>query len=73
MVKDIKPDIIVLDIMMPGLNVFEACIEIKKSIKTIIIMLTTRDDIDNHNGEIHVASKVNKGTAFLILLEELNK
>ena len=45
--KEIKPHIIILDIMLPGINGYEACIEIKKSIKTSIIMLTAKDEIDD--------------------------
>lgn len=45
--KEINPHLIILDIMLPGLNGYEVCSEIKKSIKTSIIMLTARDDIDD--------------------------
>jgi len=45
--KNIKPHIIILDIMLPGINGYEACVEIKKSIKTSIIMLTAKDEIDD--------------------------
>ena len=45
--KEIKPHIIILDIMIPGINGYEACQEIKKYIKTSIIMLTAKDDIDD--------------------------
>lgn len=47
MAKEIKPQIIVLDIMLPGLSGYEVCKEIKKHINTSIIMLTARDDIDD--------------------------
>lgn len=45
--KKIKPDIVILDIMLPKLNGYEACKEIKKYINTCVIMLTARDDIDD--------------------------
>lgn len=45
--KELSPQVIILDIMIPGMNGYEVCSEIKKSIKTSIIMLTARDDIDN--------------------------
>jgi len=45
--KNIKPHIIILDIMLPGISGYEACIEIKKSIRTSIIMLTAKDEIDD--------------------------
>lgn len=47
MARELKPDIIILDIMLPELNGYEACTEIKKFTDTPIIMLTARDDIDD--------------------------
>lgn len=44
---EINPALIILDVMMPGINGYEACSKIKKSIKTSIIMLTAKDDIDD--------------------------
>lgn len=44
---DIDPELIILDVMMPGMNGYEVCYKIKKSIKTSIIMLTAKDDIDD--------------------------
>lgn len=44
---EIKPELIILDVMMPGMNGYEVCSKIKKSIKTSIIMLTAKDDIDD--------------------------
>lgn len=43
----INPHIIILDIMLPGMNGYEVCTEIKKHIKTSIIMLTARDEEDD--------------------------
>ena len=43
----INPHIIILDIMLPGMDGYEVCSRIKKSIKTSIIMLTARDDVDD--------------------------
>lgn len=45
--RKLKPQIIILDIMLPGMNGYEVCSQIKKSIKTSIIMLTAKDDIDD--------------------------
>ena len=47
MAMEIKPHIIILDVMLPELNGYEACIEIKKNIDTSIIMLTAREEIDD--------------------------
>jgi two-component system OmpR family response regulator len=45
--KEINPQIIILDIMLPGINGYDVCQEIKKFIDTSIIMLTAKDDIDD--------------------------
>lgn len=45
--KKIEPHIIILDIMLPGMDGYEVCYEIKKYIKTSIIMLTARDEVDD--------------------------
>jgi two-component system, OmpR family, response regulator RpaB len=39
------PDLIVLDIMMPKLDGFEVCRELRKTVTTPIIMLTAKGDI----------------------------
>ncbi len=41
---DIHPDIVLLDIMLPGKDGWEVCREIRKSDKTPIIMLTAKDE-----------------------------
>lgn len=45
--RKLNPQIIILDVMLPGMDGYEVCSEIKKSIKTSIIMLTAKDDIDD--------------------------
>ncbi len=46
-----KPDIVLLDIMLPGLDGWEVCKEIRKTDKTPIIMLTAKDEtIDKITG-----------------------
>ena len=42
--RDFKPDFIVLDLMLPGLDGVEVCKEIRKFSDAYIIMLTARDD-----------------------------
>jgi len=43
-VKDIEPDLILLDIMLPGMDGFEVCRIIRKEVSVPILMLTARDD-----------------------------
>lgn len=45
--QKINPHIIILDIMLPGMDGYEVCTRIKRLIKTSIIMLTARDDVDD--------------------------
>lgn len=47
MIRDLKPALIVLDIMLPGLDGFEVCRRVRAESDVPIIMLTARDeDID---------------------------
>lgn len=39
-----KPDLIVLDLMLPGMDGFEVCRSVRREMSTPIIMLTARDD-----------------------------
>ncbi|MEX2373406.1 MAG: response regulator, partial [Dehalococcoidia bacterium] len=42
-----KPDLVILDLMMPEIGGFEVCTEIRKSSDIPVIMLTARsDDVD---------------------------
>lgn len=46
-VFELFPDIVVLDLMLPGLDGFEVCRQIRKKLEIPIIMLTAKgDDID---------------------------
>ena len=42
--KEINPDLILLDIMLPGLDGFEVCRVLRKDMNIPILMLTARDD-----------------------------
>ncbi|MEG6585262.1 response regulator transcription factor [Dendrosporobacter sp. 1207_IL3150] len=42
--KELRPDIIVLDLMLPGLDGLEVCLRIRKDSDVPVIMLTARDD-----------------------------
>lgn len=45
--KQSKPDFIVLDVMLPGIDGYEVCKEIRRSSNTPILMLTARgEDVD---------------------------
>lgn len=45
--KQTKPDFIVLDVMLPGIDGYEVCKEIRRSSNTPILMLTARgEDVD---------------------------
>ncbi|HOJ01109.1 MAG TPA: response regulator transcription factor [Anaerolineaceae bacterium] len=44
MAKTENPDLIMLDIMLPGMDGFEVCRIIRKDLTTPILMLTARDD-----------------------------
>jgi len=43
--KSSTPDIIILDIMLPGMDGFEVCKKIRKEYSTPVIMLTARGDV----------------------------
>lgn len=46
--SEFQPHIVVLDVMMPGMNGWEVCRLLKKSITNIsIIMLTAKDEVDD--------------------------
>ncbi|MEI8131166.1 MAG: response regulator transcription factor [Leptolinea sp.] len=42
--RDIKPDLILLDIMLPEMDGFEVCRTLRQEMNTPILMLTARDD-----------------------------
>jgi len=42
--RRMKPDLIVLDLMLPGIDGFEVCRILRKEMTTAILMLTARDD-----------------------------
>ena len=44
-VRTVLPDLIILDVMLPGMNGFEVCKRIRESSRVPIIMLTARGDV----------------------------
>ena len=42
--REIKPDLIILDVMLPGLDGFEICRILRREMSTPVLMLTARDD-----------------------------
>jgi two-component system, cell cycle response regulator len=51
MAVDLNPDVILLDVMMPGLNGFEVCIRLRSNpmlAEVPIILVTALDDRDSH-------------------------
>ncbi len=43
-IRKTKPDLILLDIMLPGMDGFEVCRKIRTEFSTPVLMLTARDD-----------------------------
>src|SRR5438270_7283530 len=65
-----KPDIIILDIMLPSLDGIEVTRQIRKGHDTAIIMLTAKDDIDDRVAGLDVGADdyVTKPFAFKELM-----
>lgn len=47
LVKEYKPHVAVLDVMMPGMDGFEVCRLLKKIENVAVIMLSARDEVDD--------------------------
>jgi two-component system, OmpR family, response regulator len=45
--KAVKPQVVILDVMLPGMNGCEVCVELKKFSNASIIMLTAKDDVED--------------------------
>ena len=43
--RDYKPDLVLLDLMLPGIDGYEVCREIRKTSKTPIIMLSAKTEV----------------------------
>jgi DNA-binding response OmpR family regulator len=42
--RELQPDLIILDVMLPGLDGFEVCRILRREMTTPVLMLTARDD-----------------------------
>lgn len=42
--REIQPDLIILDVMLPGIDGFEVCLILRREMTTPVLMLTARDD-----------------------------
>lgn len=43
--QDEKPDLVVLDVMLPGIDDFEVCRILRQESNVPVLMLTTRDEV----------------------------
>ena len=73
-----KPNLIILDIMMPGIDGYEVCREIRreiKDVKTPIIMMTAKgEDYDRIKGKVIGTTKyITKPFIWENLLETVNE
>lgn len=67
------PDLVVLDIMMPGLDGFEVCRQLRTHSQTIIVMLTARggDDDKLHGYELGADDYVTKPFSPKVLMAKI--
>jgi DNA-binding response OmpR family regulator len=54
--RKIKPDLIILDSMLPGIDGFEVCRILRKGMNTPILMLTARDDESDRGTGLEVGA-----------------
>jgi len=47
LMEEYQPQVVILDVMMPGLDGFEVVRQLKKMDQVAVIMLTARDDVDD--------------------------
>ncbi|HUW65901.1 MAG TPA: response regulator transcription factor [Spirochaetia bacterium] len=47
LMKEFRPQVVILDVMMPGMDGFEVCRMIKKTDNVAVIMLTAKDEVDD--------------------------
>jgi two-component system, OmpR family, response regulator MprA len=66
LVRDQNPDVVVLDIGMPGLNGFDVCRLLRRQLDVPVIMLTARDEVQDkvHALDLGADDYVTKPFAF---------
>jgi two-component system OmpR family response regulator len=47
LMKEFRPVVVILDVMMPGIDGFEVCKMLKKMDNVAVIMLTAKDEVDD--------------------------
>jgi CheY-like chemotaxis protein len=76
--EEVKPDLILMDVMMPGLNGWEACKEIKENEKTKsipVLMLTVRaseDSIEKSLDYAYADGHIKKPMTTKTLVDKIN-
>jgi two-component system OmpR family response regulator len=45
--QEFRPHVVILDVMMPGINGFEVCTMLKRTLPVAVIMLTAKDEVDD--------------------------
>ncbi|HEY5525768.1 MAG TPA: response regulator transcription factor [Clostridium sp.] len=70
----VHPHIVILDVMIPEIDGYEVCSRIKKGMKTSIIMLTARDEIDDKVRGLDIGADdyMSKPFSFKELLARIN-
>ncbi|MDI6710800.1 MAG: response regulator transcription factor [Bacillota bacterium] len=56
LLKQFRPHVVILDVMMPGMDGFEVCRMIKKMDNVAVIMLTARDEVDDRVKGLHLGA-----------------
>jgi len=74
MAKQIKPHIVILDVMLPGMNGFQVCTELKKQTDAAVIMLTARGEVDDRITGLNLGADdyMAKPFSFMELLARIN-
>ena len=75
-VKQLRPDIVLMDVVMPEMNGFDACLklrEIPESINIPVIMITSLDDVPSINRayEVGATDFITKPINWLILSQRI--